>query len=384
MARLLAAMALVAFLCLAIGFSATCRGGVVIDHNDTDLAALPLAAVNKAKTDLHIAYGHTSHGSQLITGMTAMNTFINGGGLGLSYPPNTFRWNDGPSAGALDLDDYFVDGDLGAPDRTTWAARTRTYLNNSSYADVNVVIWSWCGQADAAVAEINLYLSTMNQLELDYPNVSFVYMTGHVNGCATTGNLFLRNQQIRDYCAANDKILYDFADLDSWDPDGNYYGDKRVIDNCDYDSDGNGTQDRNWATDWQNTHQVGVDWFNCSPAHTQALNGNQKAYAAWALWTQIAALRDPVLGDASLDGRVDDADATILAAHWHKQGGWAEGDFNDDGQVDDRDASIMAAHWGEGVEGGAPIPEPSTLAALVSMALAARLFGDRRRRPSGL
>ncbi len=31
-----------------------------------------------------------------------------------------------------------------------------------------------------------------------------------------------------------------------------------------------------------------MDWFNCSPAHTQALNGNLKAYAAWYLWASLA------------------------------------------------------------------------------------------------
>ncbi|MBN2218087.1 MAG: hypothetical protein JW719_12000, partial [Pirellulales bacterium] len=227
-------------------------------------------------------------------------------------------------------------------------------------------------------ANINLYLGLMNQLEIDYPAVRFVYMTGHVNGCSTTGNLFLRNQQIRDYCIANDKILYDFADIESWDPDENYYGDKLVTDNCDYDSDGNGSQDRNWATDWQNSHTEGVDWFNCTCAHSKPLNGNRKAYAAWALWTALAAVIDALPGDADSDGTVDEDDAAIVAAHWGDANAlWGDGDFNDDGTVNAADAAILAANWGTVAAESVPIPEPSSWMALTTLMLA----GAAARRP---
>jgi len=36
------------------------------------------------------------------------------------------------------------DGDLGHNGDTSWASRTRTYLNDRG-GDRNVVIWSWCG-----------------------------------------------------------------------------------------------------------------------------------------------------------------------------------------------------------------------------------------------
>jgi len=128
----------------------------------------------------------------------------------------------------------------------------------------------------------------MTGLENDYPNVKFVYMTGHLDGTGLSGNLNLRNVQIRNYCLTNEKILFDFNDIESYDPDGNYYLDKDANDNCDYDSDGNGSLDKNWAIDWQNSHTINVDWYDCSPAHSQALNGNLKAYTAWWLWAKLA------------------------------------------------------------------------------------------------
>ncbi len=85
---------------------------------------------------------------------------------------------------------------------------------------------------------IEWYLAPMTQLELDYPGVTFIYMTGHSDGTGEEGNLHLRNQQIRDYGVANNKVLYDFYNIELYDPDGAYYGDKYVNDNCDYDPDG--------------------------------------------------------------------------------------------------------------------------------------------------
>jgi hypothetical protein len=128
----------------------------------------------------------------------------------------------------------------------------------------------------------------MSELEADYPGVTFVYMTGHADGTGESGNLHQRNQQIRQYCIDHNKVLYDFYDLEIYDPDGTYYGDKAVTDNCDYDSDGNGSRDRNWAIDWQNAHTQDADWYSCSCAHSQPLNCNQKAYAAWWLWARLA------------------------------------------------------------------------------------------------
>ncbi|MBN2293889.1 MAG: cadherin-like domain-containing protein, partial [Pirellulales bacterium] len=54
-----------------------------------------------------------------------------------------------------------------------------------------------------------------------------------------------------------------------------------------------------------------------------------------------------IIGDANMDGTVNDADAAILAANWLTQSGatWLQGDFNDDGQVNDIDATLLATNW---------------------------------------
>jgi hypothetical protein len=250
---------------------------LIIDHRSVNLNTVPSEWISTAKKNLHIAYSHTSHGSQITDGMTGL----------VSFKGTTYSWNNGGSGGALDLHDYAMSGDLGAPDRTSWATQTRTYL--SANPDVNVVIWSWCGQVSTSTeADITTYLNLMAVLENDFKNVKFVYMTGHLDGTGLTGTLHLRNEQIRTYCKSNKKILFDFADIECYDPDGVYFGAKKPNDACDYDSDGNGTLESNWAIQWQNSHTQGKDWFNCSSAHSQPLNANQKAYAAWWLWARLA------------------------------------------------------------------------------------------------
>ena len=50
------------------------------------------------------------------------------------------------------------------------------------------------------------------------------------DGTGVEGNLNKCNEQIRDYFKANNKILYDYADIESYDPDGNYFLDKGAND----------------------------------------------------------------------------------------------------------------------------------------------------------
>lgn len=251
---------------------------IIVDHGCTDLTAVPAPWIDAAKAGLHIAYGHTSHGSQVTGGMTGLVTFTGGCG------GPQFAWNNGGTGGALDLHDYAMAGDVGYFPQ--WVDNTRTYLDNPANADVNVILWSWCGQVSGYTEQdmIDKYLLPMTQLEVDYPEVTFVYMTGHLNYGAMV-NTNERNQQIRDYCLANDKVLYDFAHLESYDPDGTWF--EFATDSCDY-WDASGTLIGNWAIEWQDSHIQDVDWYSCSSAHSQPLNANQKAYAAWWLWARLA------------------------------------------------------------------------------------------------
>jgi hypothetical protein len=268
---------------------------LIIDHTCVDITKIPESAILAAKDSLHIGYGHTSHGRQIVTeGMAGLVNFANNGGKGLSLPDSIFAWNNGGSGGALDLHDYAMSGDCGYyPD---WVDNTRSYLGEPdgttgrgiNNPDVNVIMWSWCGQVDGHYSSGHLwdwYLEPMTELEEDYTGVVFIYMTGHVD-INDDANNKAANDSIRSYCENNDKVLFDFADFDCHDPEGTYY--EFCHDNCNYYDTVGGTLLGNWATEWQDAHTEGVDWYDCGAAHSQSLNANQKAYGAWWMWARLA------------------------------------------------------------------------------------------------
>lgn len=84
----------------------------------------------------------------------------------------------------------------------------------------------------------------------------------------------------------------------------------------------------------------------------------------------------PVPGDANGDGRVDGSDVTILANNWqlgvddNQTATWAMGDFNHDGRVDGSDVTILANNWQYGATTAAAVPEPATIALLLTGLLA--------------
>lgn len=265
---------------------------LIVDHACTKINEIPVEWIDSAKAKLHIAYGHTSHGSQITEGMSGLVEFANGGGKGLSLPNNIFAYNDGGSEGALDLHDYAMGGDVGYyPD---WVNNTKDYLDDTSNSDVNVIMWSWCGQVSGKYASGTLYsefLEPMTQLEEDYPGVKFVYMTGHLDHWDDVNNK-AANDSIRSYCRNNGKILFDFADIESYNPDGTYF--QYAGDDCSY-YNSEGEHLGNWAEEWREAHSENVDWYNCGAQHSDALNANQKAYAAWWMWARLAGWQ-PVTG----------------------------------------------------------------------------------------
>jgi len=254
---------------------------IIIDHTCIDLDQIPDEYIDSAKANLWIGYGHTSHGSQLPQGMDALETYFNDG---------TYDWSHEGGSGELHLfeggsSSGYLEGDCGT---VGWDTETREYLDD--HPGCNVIIWSWCGQ----VNDVDLpshYFGPMEQLETDYPNVQFVYMTGHLEGLGPGGSLYLANQQIRDYCIANNKILYDFADIEKYSPDADtnfqeYYAN----DECDYNHPGGGTA--NWADYWLATNpgheltQITQSCGYCS--HSPKLNCTKKGIASWFLWARLA------------------------------------------------------------------------------------------------
>jgi hypothetical protein len=248
---------------------------LLIGHLCTDIDQIPELWIIKAKDDFRIAYGHTSHGSQIVSGMEV-----------LASQSELYSFDYDGTDGALSLHDEEPWGDLGNPNRTEWYYRTREMLLSPG-CDRNLVVWSWCSQVGVSdVNDINTYLNLMDHLEREFPQVTFVYMTGHLDGKGEQGNLHQRNNQIREYCRTNNKVLFDFADIESYDPDGNYFLDRGASDGCDYDSNDDGTRDANWAEEWCAANPG--ECHTCDCAHSHPLNCNLKGKAFWWMLARLA------------------------------------------------------------------------------------------------
>jgi hypothetical protein len=133
-------------------------------------------------------------------------------------------------------------------------------------------MWSWCGQQSGnSVETVQRYLDTMDGFESEYPAMRYILMTGHTDGGSAT--LTRNNNMVLDYARDHQKVVFDFADIESWDPAGNYY--PNTTDACP------------WCSDWCAAHPE--DCQNLpSCAHSHGLVCKLKGQAFWWMMARLA------------------------------------------------------------------------------------------------
>jgi hypothetical protein len=218
---------------------------IIADHNAVvEFDLIDNSYFDQVRSQANIFYMHTSHGRQILDGIDKLTL-------------------EDPIYSRPTFAEYA--SDAGA----NWVPYAQDHLNNNP--DCNMFIISWCGQLSSDLAtRVPGYLDKMSQLEAEYPAVTFVYMTGHLDGTGISGPLKVNNDLIRDYCAANNKVLFDFADIESYDPDGNYYP--------------NDSETCAWCDDWCGSQGCADD---CVCAHSHCYNCYIKGKAFWWMMARL-------------------------------------------------------------------------------------------------
>ncbi len=186
----------------------------IADHICTDISAIPITWIQSVQEGIRLHYAHTSHGSQLTIGLESIAEGTASHGVEIEYcnlpgQSGELCIFDGQPGETYISPDLFWETDEGLD-------MTRDVLDRNP--SINVCMWAWCSQLDYyGAGEVATYLSAMSTLESEYPDVTFIYMTGNAQASGAEGyNRFLRNNQIRDYCERGGLALFDFADLDCW------------------------------------------------------------------------------------------------------------------------------------------------------------------------
>jgi hypothetical protein len=273
---------------------------------DAALRAIPDNYINTARTTLHVAYFHTSHGTHVSFGAFGLPGFKTGDDTKFGITNNTAA-----VANKLDFHDFYANGspyqDLSQADADwpAWRDQVRTYLDNPANATINVLMWSWC---DIAGHTVSNYLSSMQTLINEYgaggskigtgigqtrtTPVTFIFMTGHANLGANAGAGNPRDQAalITAYCDAHGYFCIDYYSIDTRAMNGTYYEDAG--------DNGNSATGGDFYQAWQDSHAVGVDWYENRNApgggvtygehNTQHITANRKAFAFWWVLARIA------------------------------------------------------------------------------------------------
>jgi uncharacterized protein (TIGR03437 family) len=258
------------FLLLLAGRLAWPQTPVVIDHTTTDISKIPSQWIERARS-LVVHYGFTSHGSQILSGLEALQR----ANSNLNYKSYSGQPRSLPAySGALRI--Y-----AGQPGETYitpelyWSAaggveQTRAVAATGLF---DFSMWSWCGQQSSnSTAEVQKYLDTLHQFNTSYPAMRFIYMTGHTDGGSST--LERNNNAVRDYCRLNAKVLFDFADIESYDPAGKHY--PKTADDC------------AWCADWCAAHPADCQNLTGDCAHSHPFNCKLKAQAFWWMMARLA------------------------------------------------------------------------------------------------
>ncbi len=222
-------------LCLLVPAPRTEAQAIVADHTSTDVAAIPDAAIASAAA-LRLLVRHASVGGNIDSGLEALHT------ANARYDRSLW--------------DFQSRGNPG------WQAKVDDLVAQAAAqgASFDVLTMKFC-YIDPN-ASFTYYRDALLGLEAAYPTKRFVWWTIPIETSGNT-NRQAFNDLVRAYAAANGKLLFDIADIESH----NAAGSKRV--------DGNG-------------RELMWDEWTSDGGHLSAAGAQRVASALWWLMARVA------------------------------------------------------------------------------------------------
>jgi hypothetical protein len=160
-------------------------------------------------------FAHASVGSNLIDGFHDLN----------AEDPNTFPYTTAASTGTFPTETVpatIYEHNRGNPGWKPKIDRFAAAVQNGwRFPKVDVVLNKLCYIDQFASA--NYYLQSMSRLEAAFPETIFIYATMPLTSAADWKSRLRQsfNNKVRDWTQANRRILFDLADIESHNANGN-------------------------------------------------------------------------------------------------------------------------------------------------------------------
>ncbi len=199
---------------------------VIINHNNVDASVIPTIYLGMAQQK-SVVFDHHSIGGNIMTGMTALqsqspNRYPVVSQFGPSSTWFTTHHGTGINIGEFqDGDNYYPETKIAGFDSTM-----RSGIGNvANYAGMKFCFLDIYDDAANGLSTWNSYRTMMLNLMATYPNTKFYWVTDALEQALSSAYInhekSIFNNAVRQYVQANGGVLFDLADIESHDPNGN-------------------------------------------------------------------------------------------------------------------------------------------------------------------